>query len=350
MKLYSQLSKISFLKNRYVAKFLFVAFLGIHIPLIGLVFFVVYLEEQWSPSQVFIITLVLTLIATVFTLIILKKLMAPVLKGSRALIDYKNNRIVPRLPLNYNDEAGMMLQNIQSTIQMNQKLLKEKRELFDLLTNDLREETQTTAVIIRDVCNATQLDEVKEKASQAVKSLEAQLLFVTAFNALMKEEEAIQIEQVRVKKVNLEALLNEVKQGFMPQLKNKNCKFQLHNHVSELYLKINTKLLQKAFQYLLNQTVKSASLDTDIEITTEKVHGKLMISIKYFGIGFEAKKSEKIFAKLKDNIFTTSTDYSPGIELPIVKQIVERFGGSVTAESEGIDKGCSFTIALRVYH
>jgi hypothetical protein len=103
MKLYSLLSKISFLKNRYVAKFLFVAFLGIHIPLIGLVFFVVYLEHLLSPLNVVFLTLFLTLSATVITLIILKNLMVPVLKGSRALADYRINLIVPKLPLNYTD-------------------------------------------------------------------------------------------------------------------------------------------------------------------------------------------------------------------------------------------------------
>ena len=121
MKLYSQLSKIAFLKNRYVAKFLFVAFLGIHIPLIGLVFFVVYLEHHLSPMNVFLITLVLTLFATVITLIILKNLMIPVMKGSKALLEYRNNLTIPQLPTEYTDEAGVMMRNIQATILTNQK-------------------------------------------------------------------------------------------------------------------------------------------------------------------------------------------------------------------------------------
>ncbi|WP_022828771.1 hypothetical protein [Flavobacterium antarcticum] len=131
MKLYSQLSKIGFLKNRYVAKFLLVAFLGIHIPLIGLVFFVVYFQHDLSPLNVFLIALGLTLLATLVTLLILKKLMTPVPLGSKALIAYRTNRTVPRLPLEYTDEAGVMLQNIQATIQMNQKLLVEKKSYFN---------------------------------------------------------------------------------------------------------------------------------------------------------------------------------------------------------------------------
>ncbi|WP_348813948.1 hypothetical protein [Flavobacterium maritimum] len=42
MKLYRQLSQIRFLKSSYAFKFLFVAFVGIHIPLIGTLFYVLY--------------------------------------------------------------------------------------------------------------------------------------------------------------------------------------------------------------------------------------------------------------------------------------------------------------------
>ena len=35
MKIYNQLSKIKFISKSYSLKFLFIAFLGIHIPLIG---------------------------------------------------------------------------------------------------------------------------------------------------------------------------------------------------------------------------------------------------------------------------------------------------------------------------
>jgi hypothetical protein len=40
MKIYHQLSNIKFLK-KYSYKFLFVAFIGIHIPLIGMIVFVI---------------------------------------------------------------------------------------------------------------------------------------------------------------------------------------------------------------------------------------------------------------------------------------------------------------------
>ena len=218
LKLYSFLSKISFLKNRYVAKFLFVAFLGIHIPLIGMVFFVVYLEHHLSPLNVFLITLMLTGIATFITLLILKNLMMPVLKGSKALMDYRTNLTVPQLPLDFTDEAGMMLRNIQSTIQANQKLIAEKKELCKILTTDLRTQALNTETIINSIYKESTSDTVKNLAKDAVQSLNQQLNSVAIFVNLLEEEERINKEQVRLRRINLKLVFDEVQLKFRSKL------------------------------------------------------------------------------------------------------------------------------------
>lgn len=52
MQLYKKLSNIGFLKKSYAFKFLFVAFIGIHIPLIGLLFFVLYGSKTISADTI----------------------------------------------------------------------------------------------------------------------------------------------------------------------------------------------------------------------------------------------------------------------------------------------------------
>ena len=70
MKLYTLLSKIKFISKSYSLKFLFVAFLGIHIPLIGLIFFVIFTKDNLSEYTILLITLFFTLLATSITLIV----------------------------------------------------------------------------------------------------------------------------------------------------------------------------------------------------------------------------------------------------------------------------------------
>lgn len=349
MKLYSLLSKISFLKNRYVAKFLFVAFLGIHIPLIGMVFFVVYLEHHLSPINVFLISLLLTIIATVITLIILKKLMLPVLKGSKALLDYRTNLTVPHLPLNYTDEAGIMLKNIQSTIQANQKLIAEKKELCKILTNDLRNQALHTERIINSIYKKSTSDEVKNLATNAVQSVNRQLDFVKAFVDVLEEEELINKQQVKLRKINLQILLDEIKVKFKSKQEEKNVTINYSINVSDVKVRVNIKLLQQALSYLIDNAIKYAPVNDKVDVAIEKIHGRIKMHIKDHGIGFESGQKEKIFTKFQP-LNENQLDYSPGIGLYLTRLIVERFGGTVTAESSGLNKGANFCIELKLYH
>src|SRR6187431_3283079 len=138
MRFYKKLSKISFLKKSYTYKFLFVAFIGIHIPLIGLLFFVLYSRNSISSETILFVALLLTLTATGITLLILRKLMLPIRMASKALSDYRTFRKISDLPVNFHDEAGLLMRNIQESIQENEIFINEKQNLIYMLSHDLR--------------------------------------------------------------------------------------------------------------------------------------------------------------------------------------------------------------------
>src|SRR5690606_3769484 len=136
MRTYHILSQISFLK-KYSYKFLFVAFLGIHIPLLGIIFYALF-ATTISTTNFILITLGLTLAATALTLRILNSLLQPIIKGKVALNDYLEHDKVPKLPITYTDEVGEILKNIQFTIESLDEVDKEKQEIAELMSHDLR--------------------------------------------------------------------------------------------------------------------------------------------------------------------------------------------------------------------
>ena len=139
MKVYDTLSQWAPLQRNYSLKFLFVAFLGIHIPLIGIIVYLITRSEQSaSVTAVIIATLLLTLFATVCTLLILNRLLCPLKIASTSLDDYIHGRNIPALPTHYTDEAGVLLRNIQQTVQTIEDLLDEKKDLVGLVSHDLR--------------------------------------------------------------------------------------------------------------------------------------------------------------------------------------------------------------------
>jgi len=58
MKLYSNLSKIGVLK-KYSTKFLAIAFVGLHIPLIGLILYLIFNTSALSTPTILTFTLIL---------------------------------------------------------------------------------------------------------------------------------------------------------------------------------------------------------------------------------------------------------------------------------------------------
>src|SRR3990167_9949639 len=109
MKLYRQLSQIRFLKSSYAFKFLFVAFVGIHIPLIGMLFYVLYGNQSVSAFSILVFALLMTLVATGLTLVILKQLILPIEVASKTLDNYRKDRTISPLPTNFKDEVGTLM-------------------------------------------------------------------------------------------------------------------------------------------------------------------------------------------------------------------------------------------------
>jgi len=146
MKTYHQLSQVSFLK-KYSYKFLFVAFLGIHIPLLGIIMYALF-ATTISTTTFILITLGLTLGATALTLKVLDALLDPIIKGKNALNAFVQDKTVPDLPTNYTDEVGEMLRNIQFTIERLDEVDQEKQDLIELISHDLRTPVLQTLGII----------------------------------------------------------------------------------------------------------------------------------------------------------------------------------------------------------
>ncbi|MFC5285161.1 hypothetical protein [Pedobacter alpinus] len=126
--IYYTLSKIPVIKNNYSLKFLFVAFIGIHIPLISLIILLINSPStEISKSLIFIIALVFTLIATTITLYILNGLLKPLNISKNALNNYLNNSHLPQLPTIYKDEVGVLMHSLQKTITFLDAHIKETR-------------------------------------------------------------------------------------------------------------------------------------------------------------------------------------------------------------------------------
>lgn len=347
MELYKKLSKIGFLRNSYAFKFLFIAFIGIHIPLIGLLFFAIYDRSNVGPQTILIFTLVMTLVATGITLAVLKWLIKPIEIASKALHAYRNQRIVPSLPTYYSDEAGLLMKNIQDSISENENFVTEKQELIYLLSHDLRNyigNSRSAASLI-----------LEENPSEAITSLTEILLqsttqqynYIDNFIKLLKEQDEIIEKKSKRESVTLSSVFDAIQVQLSPVLAHKSIHLQLTLDIKEVLLKIDKVLLIRVLANLIDNAIKFSFPNSEIAVRVYVQRRKLFFEIKDSGLGFNQNQKNQLFNKFtKMSKLGTANEPSTGIGLYLCKRIIERHDGKILAESAGINQGATFSVVF----
>ncbi len=118
LKLYSLLSRLPFPKS-YPVKILLTAFIGTHVPLLVLIFYLVLshplsYESAW---HILAIALLATLVGAALTLYTLFALLKPVSLASQKLRGYITNKWMPDLPTIFTDQAGKLMADVQYTVE-----------------------------------------------------------------------------------------------------------------------------------------------------------------------------------------------------------------------------------------
>jgi signal transduction histidine kinase len=128
-----------------------------------------------------------------------------------------------------------------------------------------------------------------------------------------------------------------------------NCTIKIHNRSGRsFYYSINQSLFEMLLMNLLTNAMKYNESDAPhIDLEFIENRGKLHIRCTDNGIGLEKTQLKKVFKKFyqvgeSDNMSAKGS----GIGLYLVQSIARMHKGKVTAESEGIGKGTSFTLIL----
>ncbi|MFV8443142.1 sensor histidine kinase [Flavobacterium sp. LB2P44] len=345
MELYRSLSKISFLKNSYAYKFLFVTFIGIHIPLIGLLFFIVYVKQSASPDSIVVFTLIMTLIATGITLWVLRKLIKPIEVASKALDNYRNNRVISKLPTEFTDEAGLLMSNIQESIMINEKYISDKQDLIYLLSHDFRSFAGNSQGLAELILEENPTATVQEYAELIKQSTNQQYIFIETFIKLIKDEEEISKKILQTNKIQLQEIMILVTNQVAQKLASKKIKLNTVIELNQASLKIEEDLLVRVLVNLIDNAIKFSFAESEIQVRVCVIDNKIAFLVSDSGIGFDPKYKEELFEKFTNRSrLGTANEASTGIGLYLCKKIVEKYQGKLLVDSEGVNKGAVFSV------
>lgn len=106
--------------------------------------------------------------------------------------------------------------------------------------------------------------------------------------------------------------------------------------------------LEQIIWNLLNNALKFTPKDGRIDLIAHQVQNMAQLDVIDSGVGLEQENLFKVFDLFSqaDNQHASHQREGLGIGLSLVRQLVEAHGGSVDVQSEGIGRGCTFTIRL----
>ena len=239
------------------------------------------------------------------------------------------------------DEARTLLSNIQDTIAHLDSMLAEKNDMIDLLSHDLR--SPITRVL--GLSNLIKIDSETKKSIYADYITEEcnSLLSVLENILLMLKEDSRPFNLTRIN-------LNELVQGtvhffdFALSEKKINVQISVDNSI---YITVQKELFIQAVRNIMGNAIKFSSDGQQIFIAAKHDIDKISLSIQDEGLGFMPSDMEKIFDRFTSaGKKGTHGEGSIGLGLYLSKKMIEKHEGKLYAESEGINKGATFTIVL----
>jgi PAS domain S-box-containing protein len=122
------------------------------------------------------------------------------------------------------------------------------------------------------------------------------------------------------------------------------------NLPEELIIKIDAQKIERVIINLISNAIKYTPSGGSIRIDLLKKDHSALLSITDSGIGLTKDQIKKVFNKFAD-INKPTDEYNikmdgSGLGLHISKEIVKLHNGEITAESEGLNRGSTFTIKL----
>lgn len=343
--IYERLSRVRFLSKSYTFKFLFIAFLGIHIPLIGLIVFVLFRPNNVNTFTVLFLTLLLTLGATAVTLLVMNGLLSPLRKSRKALDDYIRKGVLPALPVHFRDEAGLLMNNIQFTVTELNDLLEEKKDLTALLSHDLRAPLYNIKTLGEFLQQENDPAAAKELVELIGQSCREQIALLENLLQLMRQDHAV-ATQSDSQQVSTGVLVDEMIASFSAQAREK--KIQLKKQVEyNGTIEVDPDLFKQVLKNLMSNAIKFSYPESEVKVSVQKNRSETLIQVKDSGMGFEPQTGERLFDRFtKNGRKGTGGEASTGIGLYLSRKIVKRHKGQLVAVSAGPNQGATFTISL----
>ncbi|HET8838589.1 MAG TPA: GAF domain-containing sensor histidine kinase [Flavobacteriaceae bacterium] len=154
--------------------------------------------------------------------------------------------------------------------------------------------------------------------------------------------------KMKFSKFNVGEFLKEIVENHLVPARRKGQSLKLCAE-NNIEIEADKGKLEEIADNLISNAIKFSPVKKQIKIDLHQNNGNVILQVKDEGPGFnksEKKKLFKRFSKLKAQ--PTGGEMSTGLGLFVAKCLVEAHNGSISAESDGKNKGATFTVELPI--
>lgn len=222
---------------------------------------------------------------------------------------------------------------------------KRNQNLVHVLSHDIATPATVIANKIKKVLRASELDnDIQVDLTKALKAADRVVEIVQNVRE-MSLSEVIKVE-ISFAPIDLNDLLSELSEIYMERLVQKGLKLSLSIDIDlPTFYSNRSLLLHQVLGNLLLNAIKFSPNDNEISLSVSKLSKKwIEFQLQDSGVGIpEELRSNLFLANYSHSSLGTNGEKGTGFGLPIVKNCMERLGGTIHFESKTVSEGKSGT-------
>lgn len=226
------------------------------------------------------------------------------------------------------------------------KINTEKDKIFSVIAHDLRSPFNSFLLLTEILDKeSTQFDpeELKNLAHsmfKAAKSVSELLENLLSWSTIQRDQVTLYLQPVSLRDV-----VDRTLDYYEAQMASKKIKSTVDVDVF-IHVRADAGVLGTILRNLISNAIKFSNLGGKVEINAKRIENQVKITVSDTGIGIPQNQKEQLFLFETKARRGTQGEASSGLGLVLVKEFVERLGGTIDYESEeGV--GTSFFFFLQ---
>jgi len=234
---------------------------------------------------------------------------------------------------------------IQDYNQILENLLQQKDEFIGQLGHDLKNPLQPLVGLLPMLIEKEKDPNTKETLQVMNKNVEymRDLIFDT-----------LELAKLRSSNIEFDKVDLNLRKEAEAVIESQKLLFKEHNIIvenkidNEIFVYADKLRLSEVLKNLVTNSVKYTPKDGGkITIDAKQIKDEVTVSISDNGIGMDEEQLKKVFDEFYKADKFSSDYHSTGLGLSICKRIIDKHGGKIWVESEGLGKGSTFYFTLK---